>query len=105
MTFISLKNKIKTYRFGKQVGFVKKYVGLVVFATGVDAFVGEICLISIANGRTVEAEVIGIQYPTILLMPYGRVEGITLGSHVVATGHRRCCSNQGTIPQFGDLIS
>lgn len=87
MTFISLKDKIKTYRFGKQVGFVKKYVGLVVFATGVDAFVGEICLIRIANGRTVEAEVIGIQYPTILLMPYGRVEGITLGSHVVATGH------------------
>ena len=21
------------------------------------------------------------------------------------TVHRRCCSNQGTIPQFGDLIS
>lgn len=87
MTFISLKRKIKNYHFGKQVGFVKKYVGLVVFATGVDAFVGEICTIKIANARTVEAEVIGIQYPCILLMPYGRVEGITLGSHVIATGH------------------
>ena len=68
-------------------GRVSEVIGLVVEATGLDAEVGEVCLIE--TGRTkapVPAEVVGFRGSRALLMPLGEMHGIGPGKPVSATG-------------------
>jgi flagellum-specific ATP synthase len=61
--------------------------GLVVKVDGLEAFVGEYCKIySNLQADPIAAEVIGINQNKVILMPYGHMSGISVGSDVVATG-------------------
>lgn len=73
----------------KRSGQIARFVGLSVESRGPDAHLGEICEIrSRATGSTVRAEVVGLSDGRVLLMPYEELEGIEIGSEVMATGQR-----------------
>jgi flagellum-specific ATP synthase len=72
----------------RRIGKVSQFFGLVVEATGPDAFLGEVCQIySRSQTQPINAEVVGLRDGKVLLMPYGELRGIGLGSEVIATGH------------------
>ncbi|HEX5515654.1 MAG TPA: FliI/YscN family ATPase [Gammaproteobacteria bacterium] len=71
-----------------RIGQVNQISGLVVESNGPDVFLGELCQIrpsGAANG-TVLAEVVALKAGRVLLMPYGDLRGISLGSEIIATG-------------------
>lgn len=73
----------------RRTGRVSQFLGLIVEADGPEAFWGERCEIrSPLQSDPTLAEVVGIKSGKVLLMPYGQLKGISLGSEVVATG--RC---------------
>jgi len=60
---------------------------MVVESNGPDVFLGEQCYIySRYQGDPVPAEVVGIKDGKVLLMPFGELKGIRLGSEVIASG-------------------
>lgn len=68
-------------------GRVCEVIGLVVEATGLDAEVGEVCLIETGRDQDdVPAEVVGFRGSRTLLMPLGEMHGIGPGKPVSATG-------------------
>jgi flagellum-specific ATP synthase len=80
---------IKNTEFVRSSGKICDCAGLVVKVDGLEAFVGEYCEIySNAQAEPIEAEVIGINGGQILLMPYGYMSGVSVGSEVVATGRK-----------------
>lgn len=82
--YLQALDDTKLYR---RSGRVSQYVGLVVEADGPEAFLGERCEIySHANQEPVMAEVVGLKRGKVLLMPYGNLQGISVGSDVIATG-------------------
>lgn len=71
----------------RRTGRVSQFFGLVVESIGPDAFLGEVCEIySRSQGAPILAEVVGLKDGKVLLMPYGELRGIGLGSEVIATG-------------------
>lgn len=73
----------------RRTGQVARFVGLSVESHGPDAQLGEICEIrSRASEAAVRAEVVGLIDGRVLLMPYEELEGIEIGSEVIATGQR-----------------
>jgi len=71
----------------ERAGRVTKIVGLAVEATGPSAKIGDICEMYTLDGeRSMRAEIVGFRDGQTLLMPFGTVEGIGLGSYVVYTG-------------------
>ncbi len=83
----------------RRLGRVSQFLGLVVEADGPEAFWGERCEIhSPLRNEPTQAEVVGIKDGKVLLMPYSQLQGISLGSEVVATG---CCSE---IPVGEELL-
>jgi FliI/YscN family ATPase len=70
-------------RFGR----VTRVVGLVIEATGVDVSVGELCRVtSLADDRSVLAEVVGFNEHHVILMPLGELDGLHAGSVVQPLG-------------------
>ena len=76
-------------------GRVSNLIGLVIEATGLQAEIGEVCMVSAAErgaggergGReTVPAEVVGFREGRTLLMPLGELHGIGPGTRVLGTG-------------------
>ena len=68
-------------------GRVTKIVGLAIEATGPSSRIGDICDVhTLDKERVVKAEIVGFRDGQTLLMPFGSVEGIGLGSYVVYTG-------------------
>jgi flagellum-specific ATP synthase len=68
-------------------GRVTHSYGVVLESQGPDAFVGEVCeVFPQSRGKGIPAEVVGIKDRKTLLMPYGELKGIKLGSKVIATG-------------------
>lgn len=71
----------------RRIGRVTRFYGLVLEASGPDAFLGEVCEVhSRSHAAPVLAEVVGLRDGTVLLMPYGELRGIGLGSEVIARG-------------------
>ena len=71
----------------ERAGRVTKIVGLTVEATGPAAKIGDICDMYTLDGeRRIQSEIVGFREGQTLLMPFGSVEGIGLGSYVVYTG-------------------
>lgn len=79
---------IESTELVRRIGQVTHYSGLVLESNGPEVFLGERCEIySSPNTRPILAEVVGIKQGKVLLMPYGDLKGISLGSEVLATGH------------------
>jgi flagellum-specific ATP synthase len=67
-------------------GRVSDLIGLIVEATGLEAEVGEVCLIEAGRTREpVPAEVVGFRSGRTLLMPLGELHGLAPGHAVTAT--------------------
>ena len=71
----------------ERAGRVTKIVGLAVEASGPASKIGDICNMYTLDGeRYVRSEIVGFRDGRTLLMPYGNLEGVGLGSYVVYTG-------------------
>jgi flagellum-specific ATP synthase len=91
---------LQTADLARRHGRVSNLIGLVIEATGLEAEVGEVCLVGTergvdgtrthANGRAslpaVPAEVVGFRAGRTLLMPLGELQGIGPGTRVLGTG-------------------
>ncbi len=67
-------------------GRLTRMVGLTMEAVGVQAAVGERCLIHDSLGRTIEAEVVGFSGDSTYLMPTEEVSGVVPNARVTPTG-------------------
>jgi flagellum-specific ATP synthase len=67
-------------------GRVRRVVGLVIEAGGVEAALGETCRIRNGKGEEVLAEVVGFHERGALLMPLGELQGVHPGSTVESLG-------------------
>jgi len=65
-------------------GRIVKLTGLVMEAVGIKLPIGSACYVPLAEGRRVEAEVVGFDGERMLLMPQSSVDGITPGAKVFA---------------------
>ena len=66
------------------MGRVTKIVGLTVESIGPDASVNDLCsIVSSDKKKAVDAEVIGFRDDRLLLMPFGDITGIGIGSMVI----------------------
>lgn len=63
-------------------GKLTRVAGLVLEAVGIKAPVGSVCVISMPNGQSVEAEVVGFAGERLLLMPEADVYGLAPGARV-----------------------
>jgi len=71
----------------ERAGRVTRIVGLAVEASGPSSKIGDICELYTLDGeRSMRAEIVGFRDGQTLLMPFGSLEGIGLGSYVVYTG-------------------
>ncbi|HWX44090.1 MAG TPA: FliI/YscN family ATPase [Solirubrobacteraceae bacterium] len=68
-------------------GRVSNLIGLIIEATGLQAEVGEVCLVGADRTQAaVPAEVVGFREGRTLLMPLGELHGIGPGTKVLPTG-------------------
>ena len=72
----------------KKYGKVTKLIGLTIESLGPSANINDLCIIYANNkyGKGTYAEVVGFRDNRILLMPYGDLEGVGVGSLVESTG-------------------
>ena len=64
-------------------GRLTRVAGLVMEATGLKLAVGSGCIVMLANGNSVEAEVVGFSGEKLFLMPAHDVQGLLPGARVV----------------------
>lgn len=82
-----IKENIQNLNILQRIGAVSEVTGLMVESIGPDAFLGEECEIyNASSGIKVKAEVIALKNNKVMLMPYGDMRGVHLGSEVIATG-------------------
>jgi len=71
-------------------GYVSNLIGLIIEVTGLQAEIGEVCLVEGGRGEdarpAVPAEVVGFREGRTLLMPLGELHGIGPGTRVLASG-------------------
>jgi flagellum-specific ATP synthase len=65
-------------------GRITKLTGLVMEAVGIKLPIGAACYVPLAEGRRVEAEVVGFDGDNLLLMPQSNVDGVVPGAKVFA---------------------
>jgi len=65
-------------------GRITKLTGLIMEAVGIQLPVGSACYVPLAEGRRVEAEVVGFDGGRMLLMPQSSVDGVVPGAKVFA---------------------
>lgn len=63
-------------------GRLTRVAGLVMEAVGIKAPVGSVCIVSLPDGQTVDAEVVGFSGDKLLLMPSTDVYGVQPGAKV-----------------------
>lgn len=76
-------NNILNKSYVKKIGKVIRVVGLTIEALGPDVSIGNCCEIYTKGNDSVLAEVVGFKDEKIILMPYGDIKGIGLGSVVL----------------------
>jgi flagellum-specific ATP synthase len=87
MSWKRYQSAVRNTDLVRRTGRVSQFFGLVVESLGPDVFLGEVCEIySRSQGAPIMAEVVGLKDGKVLLMPYGELRGIGLGSEVIATG-------------------
>lgn len=78
---------IREADLARRHGFVSNLIGLIIEATGLQAEVGEVCMVGTDRNRApVAAEVVGFRDGRTLLMPLGELAGIGPGTRVLASG-------------------
>lgn len=83
----------------QRVGRVAEAYGTLVRVTGINAAIGELCLLEQAeSGFVLPAEVVGISRNHTLLTPLGPLEGISAATTVTATGR------QASVPVGNGLL-
>ncbi|NLL39500.1 MAG: flagellar protein export ATPase FliI [Clostridiales bacterium] len=86
VNFQKYHNILKNNDFYEYSGQVSKIVGLAVEATGPPSRIGDICHIyTMDNDKYILSEVVGFSENNVLLMPFGNLEGVGLGSRVLYT--------------------
>jgi flagellum-specific ATP synthase len=87
-------------------GRVTQLIGLVVESSGLEAEVGEVCLIETGRDNPpVPAEVVGFRGSSTLLMPLGEMQGIGPGKTVTATGEPlRISAGDGLLGRMVDAL-
>lgn len=82
--YSTVVERTETIRY---IGRVKRVQGLLVESDGPQAVVGEVCQIELSpGGPMIPGEVVGLREGTVQIMPFQEIDGIQLGSRVVATG-------------------
>ncbi|MGD0493324.1 MAG: flagellar protein export ATPase FliI [Steroidobacteraceae bacterium] len=66
-------------------GTLSRMVGMTLEAVGCEAAVGGRCLVDTAEGKQIEAEVVGFSGDKLFLMPTGDIRGIMPGARVIPT--------------------
>ena len=66
-------------------GTLNRMVGMTLEAVGCEAAVGGRCLVDTAEGKQIEAEVVGFAGDKLFLMPTGDIRGIMPGARVIPT--------------------
>ncbi len=66
-------------------GTLNRMVGMTLEAVGCEAAVGGRCLVDTADGKQVEAEVVGFSGDKLFLMPTGDIRGLKPGARVMPT--------------------
>jgi flagellum-specific ATP synthase len=66
-------------------GTLSRMVGMTLEAVGCEAAVGGRCLVDTAEGKQIEAEVVGFSGEKLFLMPTGDIRGIMPGARVIPT--------------------
>ena len=78
----SATQAIRGTDLARRHGSVCNLIGLIIEVTGLQAEIGEVCLVD----NQIPAEVVGFRDGRTLLMPLGELHGIGPGTHVLATG-------------------
>jgi flagellum-specific ATP synthase len=81
-----LVHRLRNAPLAVRLGEVRAFNGLVVEAAGPDARLGEICQIDGGDGRVCDLQVVGFRDQHVILMPYGRIDGLGAGTKIRATG-------------------
>jgi flagellum-specific ATP synthase len=66
-------------------GTLDRMVGMTLEAVGCEAAVGARCLVDTAQGKQIEAEVVGFSGDKLFLMPTGDIRGLMPGARVIPT--------------------
>jgi flagellum-specific ATP synthase len=77
------RGRVERMRFVEVEGVLSRMVGLTLEAVGCEAPVGGRCKIDGADGRSVEAEVVGFANDRLFLMPTGQLRGLMPGARVL----------------------
>lgn len=90
LTRLSLTSRLRKYRRFEPLSYapiasgrLTRMVGLTLEAIGLSASVGQQCKVIAADGRSVEAEVVGFTEDKTFLMPIQKVDGLQPGAKVV----------------------
>ncbi|HET9454509.1 MAG TPA: FliI/YscN family ATPase [Gemmatimonadaceae bacterium] len=87
LSLAELHNAVSDIPRVERLGRVRRIVGLVIEATGLDVGLGELCRVtSQAQDASVLAEVVGFHDGSVLLMPLGDMDGLHQGASVQALG-------------------
>ena len=71
----------------RHIGRVQRVQGLLIESLGPQAVVGEVCQIEVTPGEPmVWGEVVGLSGRTVQIMPFTEIDGIRIGSRVIASG-------------------
>src|ERR1700675_72966 len=66
-------------------GTLNRMVGMTLEAVGCEAAVGGRCLVDTAEGKQIEAEVVGFSGDKLFLMPTADIRGVMPGARVIPT--------------------
>ena len=79
---------LQTGDFYSYYGKIEKIAGMTIEATGLTCNIGDICEVSIDDGKKAITEVVGISGKKVFLMPYQNTDGIGYGCTVTNTGEK-----------------
>lgn len=86
MNIDSLREFVRNADTMERSGRITKVVGMALESCGPMSNVGDVCKVITDRGEAVDAEVVGFNGKSVLLMPYGSITGIGPGNRVIATG-------------------
>lgn len=73
---------VRKTRLTQPKGSVSRVNGITVESAGPNVGLGQLCVIELTDGRTVEAEVVGFRDRFVIMLPLATVEGIRAGDAV-----------------------